>query len=190
MRNSRIVHGLGAKHIQFPTHSIFNTNLRHHIVTIHPATQKATYSSAPERTHKQRRLHGRTAMITGGSSGIGYAIAERFLQEGASKVILVGRRLEKLQDASKKLSESMSMSTSATLCQPNQNQNSTGDGEIATRAPEEDDASNKFMEKQRIGFLVGDVSVANEWMGELEKEMVLPSLHEIFLFFLRISYMN
>ncbi|OKL57456.1 hypothetical protein UA08_07222 [Talaromyces atroroseus] len=96
-------------------------------------------------------------MITGGSSGIGYAIAERFLQEGASKVILVGRQLEKLQDASRRLSESM-------LGQATYN----GDGEIATRAPEDD---REVEANPRVGFVVGDVSVANEWMSELEKEM-------------------
>lgn len=43
-------------------------------------------------------------MITGGTSGIGFAIAERFLQEGASRVTLVGRSQERLQKAAEKLS--------------------------------------------------------------------------------------
>ncbi|OOQ88541.1 3-oxoacyl-acyl carrier protein reductase [Penicillium brasilianum] len=50
------------------------------------------------------RLSGRTCMVTGGASGIGFAIAERFLQEGASRVILVGRSQERLQKAAEKLS--------------------------------------------------------------------------------------
>jgi NAD(P)-dependent dehydrogenase (short-subunit alcohol dehydrogenase family) len=43
-------------------------------------------------------------MVTGGTSGIGFAIAERFLQEGASTIILVGRSQERLQKAAEKLS--------------------------------------------------------------------------------------
>ncbi|MBR2772966.1 MAG: SDR family oxidoreductase [Kiritimatiellae bacterium] len=48
-------------------------------------------------------LKGRAALITGGSCGIGYAIAEAFLQAGA-KVIISGRNEEKLKEAVSKLS--------------------------------------------------------------------------------------
>ena len=37
-----------------------------------------------------RRLDGKAALVTGGTSGIGFAIAERFLAEGAS-VVVTGR---------------------------------------------------------------------------------------------------
>ncbi|WP_439883302.1 SDR family oxidoreductase [Pontibacter sp. MBLB2868] len=43
-------------------------------------------------------LAGNTILITGGASGIGFALAERFLQAG-SEVIICGRREEKLQEA-------------------------------------------------------------------------------------------
>ncbi|EPS32946.1 hypothetical protein PDE_07907 [Penicillium oxalicum 114-2] len=43
-------------------------------------------------------------MVTGGTSGIGFAIAERFLQEEATTIILVGRSQERLQKAAEKLS--------------------------------------------------------------------------------------
>jgi uncharacterized oxidoreductase len=46
-------------------------------------------------------LASNTILITGGASGIGLAIAERFLAAG-SKVILCGRRADKLREAQKK----------------------------------------------------------------------------------------
>ena len=41
--------------------------------------------------------------MTGGNSGIGYAIAEAFLQASARKVIVTGRRLEATKDAAAQL---------------------------------------------------------------------------------------
>lgn len=44
------------------------------------------------------RLEGKTALVTGGSSGIGLAIARRFAQEGA-QVFITGRRQAQLAEA-------------------------------------------------------------------------------------------
>src|SRR5690242_3104489 len=43
-------------------------------------------------------LEGRTAVVTGGTSGIGLAAAKRFVAEGAY-VFITGRRQEALDDA-------------------------------------------------------------------------------------------
>ncbi|TGE36060.1 SDR family NAD(P)-dependent oxidoreductase [Desulfosporosinus fructosivorans] len=48
------------------------------------------------------KTSGRTVLITGGGSGIGLAIAERFYKAG-NKVIICGRRKEILQDALERL---------------------------------------------------------------------------------------
>ncbi len=49
------------------------------------------------------KLEGKVALITGGGTGIGAAIAERFIKEGA-KVVIVGRRKEVLEETAKKIS--------------------------------------------------------------------------------------
>ncbi len=51
-------------------------------------------------------LQGKIAVVTGGSSGIGLAIAERFAREG-SRVFIVGRRQSELDKATKLLGESV-----------------------------------------------------------------------------------
>lgn len=81
-------------------------------------------------------------MVTGGTSGIGFAIVEKFLQEGATSVILVGRSQERLQAAAGRLDFS------------------NNDGNSITGT------SNK------VRLLVGDVGDIGSWKRELEKEMV------------------
>jgi NAD(P)-dependent dehydrogenase (short-subunit alcohol dehydrogenase family) len=48
------------------------------------------------------RLQQKIALITGGNSGIGYATAKRFLEEGA-QVIITGRNLQSLSEAAARL---------------------------------------------------------------------------------------
>lgn len=48
------------------------------------------------------QLDGQTALVTGGNSGIGYAIAKRFAAEGA-QVFITGRNAHKLDDAARNI---------------------------------------------------------------------------------------
>jgi meso-butanediol dehydrogenase/(S,S)-butanediol dehydrogenase/diacetyl reductase len=56
-------------------------------------------------------LKGKVALVTGGGSGIGTAIAERFVADGA-KICITGRRKEKLEEVAKSLP-----SGSVVICQ-------------------------------------------------------------------------
>ena len=47
-------------------------------------------------------LKGKVALVTGGSSGIGLAIAKKYLSEGA-KVLITGRNSQKLEEVFKEL---------------------------------------------------------------------------------------
>ena len=51
-----------------------------------------------------KRLEGKTAVVTGGGSGIGFASAQRFIEEGAF-VYIFGRRQDVLEAAAEKLGE-------------------------------------------------------------------------------------
>ena len=119
-------------------------------------TNRLISSSASSTSHAvstfqpANRLVGRTCMVTGASSGIGFAIAERFLQEGASSIILVGRSEERLQAAAAKLYASASASYSSNGVSH----------ESSASIPE------------KIRPLVGDVARAGSWARELEREMV------------------
>lgn len=48
-------------------------------------------------------LKGRIAVVTGGSSGIGFAIADAFLRAGVDKIVIIGRSETKLNDSIDKL---------------------------------------------------------------------------------------
>lgn len=52
------------------------------------------------------KLQGKTALITGGTTGIGFATAQLFISEGA-KVIITGQNKTRLQDAATQLSKNV-----------------------------------------------------------------------------------
>jgi NAD(P)-dependent dehydrogenase (short-subunit alcohol dehydrogenase family) len=55
----------------------------------------------------RQSLHSRRCLISGGNSGIGYAVARRFLQAGAAKVTILGRNKVKTEKAAQSLRETV-----------------------------------------------------------------------------------
>ncbi len=50
-----------------------------------------------------RKLADKITLVTGGSSGLGFATAKRFVSEGAEEVVITGRRGDELDKAVKEL---------------------------------------------------------------------------------------
>ncbi|KAI1407166.1 NAD(P)-binding protein [Hypoxylon sp. FL1857] len=74
------------------------TSLISLLKTTHKGPYPAISPSRPELSQA-----GRTVLITGGSTGVGFAIARGFAQASANRVIITGRRENVLDDAVEKL---------------------------------------------------------------------------------------
>jgi NADP-dependent 3-hydroxy acid dehydrogenase YdfG len=66
-----------------------------------------------------KRLTGKTAIITGGGSGVGLAIAKAYADEGAN-VVIAGRDAAKLADAAKQLGGTVGGTVVAMACDVSQ----------------------------------------------------------------------
>ncbi|KAK2794404.1 hypothetical protein FQN51_000847 [Onygenales sp. PD_10] len=84
---------------------------------------------APSPSPSPSPLAGTTCMVTGGGSGIGLAIARRFLREGVEKVVLVGRSRERLERAVRSLQEDPIVGDDAVGGLYQESSNGVGEGE-------------------------------------------------------------
>ena len=126
----------------------------HHLPHLPLSNQRAYSQITPS-----NRLSNRTCMITGGTSGIGFAIAARFLQYGASVLILVGRSYERLYNAASRLQID---SPAIPSTEPSQLITNPEKHQLLESSP-------------RISLLIGDIAEAGSWTRELEKAMVRTS---------------
>ncbi|KAF3490846.1 3-ketoacyl-(acyl-carrier-protein) reductase [Arthroderma uncinatum] len=92
-------------------------------------------------------------MITGGSSGIGLGIAQRFLIEGAERIILVGRSRKRLEDAVNQLNAADTAEQAS---------------ETASAASPED---VKIVNYGRFSLVMGDVGDPSFWCEEVKRLM-------------------
>jgi len=75
------------------------------IVTL-KETIKPDTGPKPQRKNIMSKLNGKIALITGGTTGLGFATAERFLIEGA-EVVITGRRQAELDSALNRLGQNV-----------------------------------------------------------------------------------
>ncbi|KAH7083396.1 hypothetical protein BKA63DRAFT_502929 [Paraphoma chrysanthemicola] len=87
-----------------------NTMAFHHITkTLHHAAYPAIDIANPSNSAR-----GKTVVVSGGAGGIGYAITRGFALAGADVVVILSRRQEALDEASKKLRAELDAAKSAT----------------------------------------------------------------------------
>lgn len=60
-------------------------------------------------------LEGKVAVVTGGTQGLGYAIAEEFIRERAT-VVVTGRHQDTVDESTEKLGPKCSVSRPTSLC--------------------------------------------------------------------------
>src|SRR6202041_2371372 len=73
----------------------------------HRARHHALFPEWSERKTMTKKLEGKTAVITGGTEGIGFATAKLFVEEGAY-VFITGRRQKELDEAVKAIGTNVS----------------------------------------------------------------------------------
>lgn len=79
-----------------------------------PTVQK-TVNVSISQLNNDELLKGRTALITGGTSGIGLAIAQSFVQAGAN-CIITGRSIERLEEAQRIICSNTNKTTAVSSC--------------------------------------------------------------------------
>lgn len=103
-------------------------------------------------------LKGRRALITGGTSGIGYAIASAFLRSGAN-VVIAGRNEHRLQGSCNDLSRINPIYKDKVSYQVMDVRNVRNIASVFDKAPELDKID---LLVNNAGVLGGDISVATE----------------------------
>jgi NAD(P)-dependent dehydrogenase (short-subunit alcohol dehydrogenase family) len=108
-----------------------------------------------------KRLEGKVAVITGGSSGIGLATAQRFVSGDAAYVFITGRRQSQLDQAVKQIGKN------------NNNNNVTGvQGDVSNLADLDRLYATVKEQKGRI-----DILFANAGIGELAPLGAITEAH-------------
>lgn len=144
-------------------------------------------------------LYGKVAFITGGSSGIGLAIAKRFMWEGAARVVIAGRDRKRLITAMGHLDETMRiMKTEGRVIGPvdelghladaeeapgpidihesgNWDTHASGHGTSFTASSTVDGGAPQVLHFRHVTLVIGDVS--HEGFYGIETKALLDKTH-------------
>lgn len=127
--------------------------------------RKAAYPTIdPQRPENSQA--GRTVLITGGHSGIGYAISKAFISANAKRIIIFGRRADVLESAGEHLTAEAKELGSPTIVD-------TRSGDIAHPA-----SVIKLFSSLKEDGIILDVLVLNAATGGTSKKMVDMPLDE------------
>ncbi|KAL6821457.1 hypothetical protein V8C40DRAFT_267797 [Trichoderma camerunense] len=127
--------------------------------------RKAAYPTIdPQRPENSQA--GRTVLITGGHSGIGYAISKAFISANAKRIIIFGRRADVLESAGEQLTAEAKELGSPTIVD-------TRSGDIADPA-----SVKKLFSGLKEDGITLDVLVLNAATGGTSKKMVDMPLDE------------
>ena len=117
--------------------------------------------------YKNSLLEGKTALITGGSRGIGFAIAESFLDAGA-QIIICGRDQDALDKAKKQLCIKAANNNSVDYCVLD-----------LTKIDETRATVLELVQRRSIDILVNNAGVSNkktfDHMTEAEYDLVMDT---------------
>ncbi|KKP06909.1 hypothetical protein THAR02_00990 [Trichoderma harzianum] len=127
--------------------------------------RKAAYPTIDPKRPENTQA-GRTVLITGGHSGIGYAISKAFISANAKRIIIFGRRADVLESAGEQLVAEAKELGSPTIVD-------TRSGDIANPA-----SVNKLFSGLKEDGITLDVLVLNAATGGTSKKMVDMPLEE------------
>lgn len=162
------------------------TKLSRHVVAhVQKALRKlySSHATANPQLHQDGRLKGKTCFITGGSRGIGFAIARRFMVEGADKIILVGRDQRTLRRAISDLQEHADAFENA--CEVESVDRGSDDLERHTektrpgsQSPNhiDDEGPKSQNHEGKLHFLAGDISQNDFWETVKKDKLMVRSI--------------